>query len=412
MSDSNGFGSLINKILSDSNDSDAFHKIFKIVFLTIFVGLIIIFIKFLSEHENFRALIILGIIFMLALYYIGYYAKEEYSLFDDYYKSYVFVLNLITVIGSSLVYYMHSFIGILDTILGVFIAIFLIIKEFAITRYAVIPQSEKWVIARNGKARIVGPGVVKYHKIFDEIRKKIKMTEQTKPVEFKTLTKDNILLEVKAFVRFQVKDPKKALAITSGFEDWLAGGVKGNLRTQIAELTLDEFLAKRPQVKNKLVEALKKDVNQYVDENGNEVYGKGLRIVLANASEVIIPEEIRVARQNRNLGAMKRGGMQKNAELQKYIRELQADVALKEALNKAEAEKAFIEAVGLSIELIKENGGKVDGEILKDILLGDKYMKAMKAISTSKNAKLIFQPTDIQNRFLHKIDDDLEDAEG
>ncbi len=275
---------------------------------------------------------------------------------------------------------------ILLLLTGIFLFIF---------RFEVVPQNEKWVIVRNGKPhRIVGPGPVWHLEVFEEVRKKINLKEIPLATGgFHAFTKDKVRVDAEASFAIKVKDIEKALARTSNYEEWITGTAKGVAMSIIAEMEAEEVIKKRGLIKNKFLSALKAEAEPH-----------GIAIIYGNVTKLEIPEPIRKKLEAKVVGAMNRAGQQKNAELVKYIKELDAEAQYFAAKRKADAERELMKVAGLALELIRENGGEVDPETLRDIVLGGKYMKALEAISKSDNSKLIFHSSDMQKVFANLMD--------
>jgi len=254
------------------------------------------------------------------------------------------------------------------------------VKEAFLLKMAIVPQNEIWVIVRNGKFhRYAGPGIISYLGIFEEVRKKVNLKEEKLDIpRFRNFTKDNIIVEVDATCIMKVVDIDKALKKTSNYDAWVAGTVKGAIRSEISKRTLVEVLGQRKQIKDALVEELNR-----------EILPHGIEIKVANASEIHIDEDIKEALKGKVLGRMRREGALATAKNDKEIKILQAEAQYEEAKKKAEAEQALIEAAGKSLELVKKYDGDITEEMLKEVILGTKYMKALEKLYGSDKTKPI-----------------------
>jgi len=253
-------------------------------------------------------------------------------------------------------------------------------KEMFLLKMAIVPQNEKWVIVRNGKFhRYAGPGIIYYLGIFEEVRKKINLKEYKLNIPtFNNFTKDNIIVRVDATCIMKVIDIDKALKKTSNYDDWVAGTVKGAIRAEISKRTLVEVLSQRKQIKDALLEELNR-----------EVIPHGIEIKIANASEIHIDPDVQEKLKGKVLGRMGREGALAAAKNDKEIKILQAEAEYIAAKKKAEAEQALIEAAGKSLELVKKYGGEITEEMLKEVILGTKYMKALEKLYGSDKTKPI-----------------------
>jgi len=254
------------------------------------------------------------------------------------------------------------------------------VKELFLLKMAIVPQNEKWVIFRNGKFhRYAGPGIIYYLGIFEEVRKKVNLKEEKLDIpRFRNFTKDNIIVEVDATCIMKVVDIDKALKKTSNYDAWVAGTVKGAIRAEISKRTLVEVLSQRKQIKDALLEELNREVMPH-----------GIEIKIANASEIHIDPDVQEALKNKVLGRMRREGALATAKNDKEIKILHAEAEYVKAKKKAQAEQALIEAAGKSLELVKKYDGEITEEMLKEVILGTKYVKALEKLYSSDSTKPI-----------------------
>jgi len=154
----------------------------------------------------------------------------------------------------------------------------------------VMKEWEKGVVFRLGS----------YNRTLDKgMRFVIPMLENNRVVDMRTaqvdlreqsvITKDNVSMEVDAFVLYRVRDPVKAMIKVEDYKVLVEKFGQTALRSVAGGLELDELLEKRETVASRVNEIMDKEVTEY-----------GLDIVSVELQDVILPKDMKrvMARQS------------------------------------------------------------------------------------------------------------------
>ena len=150
----------------------------------------------------------------------------------------------------------------------------------------VVKEYERAVIFRLGKVlpETKGPGVVV---IFRPIDRAVIVSKRVVVFEVPSqdvITRDNVSLKVSAVVYFKVKDPKESVIAVENFLFATSQIAQTTLRSVLGEVTLDELLAER----EKLSQRLRQIIDAATEPWGIEVSSVELK-------SVDLPEQIQRA---------------------------------------------------------------------------------------------------------------------
>ena len=147
------------------------------------------------------------------------------------------------------------------------IAAFIILCIFLGVR--IVPQSEKHVVERFGRLRLVlGPGINFIVPFLDRVAHKISILERQLPNATQdAITADNVLVRVETSVFYRITEPEKTVYRIRDVDGAISTTVAGIVRSEIGKLELDQVQSNRAQ----LIERVREQVSMMVDDWGVEV---------------------------------------------------------------------------------------------------------------------------------------------
>jgi regulator of protease activity HflC (stomatin/prohibitin superfamily) len=231
----------------------------------------------------------------------------------------------------------------------ILLALFIIICILLGVR--IVPQSDKFVVERFGRLRVVlGPGINFIVPFLDRVRHKISILERQLPTASQdAITKDNVLVQVETSVFYRILEPEKTVYRIRDVDAAIATTVAGIVRSGIGEMELDEVQSNRQQ----LIARIKQQIADAVDDWGIEV-------TRAEILDVNLDQATRGAMlQQLNAERARRANVTE-AEGKKRAVELQAEGELYAAEQQAKARRISADAeayaTGVVAQAIKENG--------------------------------------------------------
>ena len=215
----------------------------------------------------------------------------------------------------------------------------------------IVPQSEKYVVERFGRLRLVlGPGINFIVPFLDRVAHKISILERQLPNATQDAnTKDNVLVQIDTSVFYRILEPEKTVYRIRDVDAAIATTVAGIVRANIGKMDLDDVQSNRAQ----LIGQIKASVEDAVDDWGIEVTrAEILDVNLDQATRDAMLQQLNAERARR--------AQVTEAEGQKRAVELQADADLYAAQKDAEARRVLADAEAYATrvvaEAIKENG--------------------------------------------------------
>ena len=248
---------------------------------------------------------------------------------------------------------MRSFLGVIPflVVLGVFL----------LTRwFRVLPEYERAVVFRLGRLlpQTKGPG---WFLLLWPIDRMVRISMRTVVLDVPpqdVITKDNVSVKVNAVVYFRVVDPNRAVVSVENYLYATSQLSQTTLRSVLGQAELDELLAEREKLNEKLQEI----IDQHTDP-------WGIKVSMVEVKHVDLPQEMQRA-------------MARQAEAE---REKRAKII--HARGELEASKALGEAA----HVISEN----------PVTLQLRYLQTLTEIATEKNSTIVFPlPIDLVKAFL------------
>ena len=154
-----------------------------------------------------------------------------------------------------------------QNILFLLLAVFIVVSISAGVR--IVPQSQKFVVERLGRLRVVlGPGINFIVPFLDRVRHKVSVLERQLPAMSQdAITSDNVLVQVETSVFYRIIEPEKTVYRIRDVDAAISTTVAGIVRSEIGRMELDQVQANR----SRLIEAVREQVAQQVDDWGIEV---------------------------------------------------------------------------------------------------------------------------------------------
>ncbi|NCO87139.1 MAG: SPFH/Band 7/PHB domain protein [Rhodobacterales bacterium] len=229
------------------------------------------------------------------------------------------------------------------------LAAFIILSIFLGVR--IVPQSEKYVVERLGRLRVVlGPGINFIIPFLDRVAHRISVLERQLPsMNQDAITSDNVLVAVETSVFYRIIEPEKTVYRIRDVDAAIATTVAGIVRSEIGRMELDQVQANR----SSLIEAVREQVANQVDDWGIEVTrAEILDVNLDQATRAAMLQQLNAERARRALVT--------EAEGKKRAVELNAEADLYAAEQEAKARRVLADAeayaTGVVAEAIAKNG--------------------------------------------------------
>jgi len=272
-------------------------------------------------------------------------------------------------------------------IVTLLLAGFIILCLFLAIR--IVPQSEKFVVERFGRLRLVlGPGINFIVPFLDRVAHKISILERQLPNATQdAITKDNVLVQIDTSVFYRILEPEKTVYRIRDVDAAIATTVAGIVRANIGKMDLDEVQSNRSQ----LIAQIKESVEDAVDDWGIEVTrAEILDVNLDQATRDAMLQQLNAERARR--------AQVTEAEGLKRSVELQADADLYAAQKDAEARRVLADAEAYATrvvaEAIKENGLEA-----AQYQVALKQVEALAKIAQGQGSQTILVPADAADAF-------------
>lgn len=247
-----------------------------------------------------------------------------------------------------------------------------------------VPQGSKFVIQRLGKySKTLGPGLQFIVPYVDEVAYKVTTKDIVMDIPSQeVITKDNAVIIANAVAYINIVSPEKAVY---GVEDYILAIqnlVQTSLRSIVGEMGLDDALSSRDQIKAKLKAAISDDISDW-----------GITLKTVEIQDITPSPTMQRAMEEQAAAERQRRATVTRADGEKSAAILEAEGRLEASKRDAEAQVVLARASQVAIERVTE---AIQGNELPVMyILGEKYVDAMRNMSTSNNAKTIVLPADL-----------------
>jgi len=247
-----------------------------------------------------------------------------------------------------------------------------------------VPQGSKWVVQRLGKYhKSLSPGLNLIIPYIDDVSFKATTKDIVLDIPSQeVITLDNVVIIANAVAYINIVSPEKAVYGVEDYELAIRTLVQTSLRSIVGEMALDDALSSRDQIKAKLKDSISDDIADW-----------GITLKTVEIQDINPSGTMQQAMEEQAAAERQRRATVTRADGEKTAAILEADGRLEASRRDAEAQVVLAEATKSA--LTKVNDAIQDKELPAMYLLGEKYIDAMKSMSSSSNAKLVVLPADI-----------------
>ena len=262
--------------------------------------------------------------------------------------------------------------------------VFLLVVVTVFKGVRLVPQGSKWVVQRLGKyQKSLSPGlnlIVPYIDVvaFKATTKDIVLEIPSQEV----ITRDNVVIIANAVAYINIISPEKAVYGVEDYELAIRTLVQTSLRSIVGEMTLDDALSSRDQIKSKLKLSISGDIADW-----------GISLKTVEIQDIQPSGTMQSAMEEQAAAERQRRATVTRADGEKTAAILEADGRLEASRRDAEAKVVLAEATKTALERVNE--AIQDKELPAMYLLGEKYIEAIHSMSKSDNSKLVLLPADI-----------------
>lgn len=247
-----------------------------------------------------------------------------------------------------------------------------------------VPQGSKWVVQRLGKYhRSLSPGLNLIIPYVDSVSFKATTKDIVLDIPSQeVITLDNVVIIANAVAYINIISPEKAVYGVEDYELAIRTLVQTSLRSIVGEMTLDDALSSRDQIKAKLKDSISGDIADW-----------GITLKTVEIQDINPSGTMQQAMEEQAAAERQRRATVTRADGEKTAAILEADGRLEASRRDAEAQVVLAEATKSALS--KVNEAIQDKELPAMYLLGEQYINAMKDMSASPNAKIVVVPADI-----------------
>jgi regulator of protease activity HflC (stomatin/prohibitin superfamily) len=263
--------------------------------------------------------------------------------------------------------------------------LFLVLVVFTISLgVRIVPQGYKFVVQRLGKYHAtLGPGLNLIIPYMDTVAHKVTTKDIVLDIPSQeVITKDNAVIITNAVAYINILFPDKAVYGVDNYEIAIKTLVQTSLRSIIGEMDLDEALSNRNVIRTRLKEAISDDISDW-----------GIAMKTVEIQDINPSKTMQTAMEEQAAAERKRRATVTTAEGDKSAAILQAEGRLEASRRDASAKIVLAEASQTAIE--KVTNAIHDNDLPIVYLLGEKYIEALRGVSSSPNAKIVLLPGDL-----------------
>jgi regulator of protease activity HflC (stomatin/prohibitin superfamily) len=270
----------------------------------------------------------------------------------------------------------------------VIVVLALLILGLVLRSIRIVPEFERLVILALGRfAGVRGPGIVLV--LPWESATKVDLRERFLEIPRQTaITKDNAPISIDFLVYYRVIDPKRSVLQVDNVVSASLNIATTTLRAVIGDITLDDVLAKREEINDKLRVKLDEITERW-----------GLKVTSVEIREIEPPRDVQDAMNRQMTAERTRRAMvtqasgeresavmvaegQKQAEILKAEGEKQAEIL--KAQGEREAQLLRAQGFALALRAIYEQAQRIDSNTM-----ALQYMEALKALGASESTKFV-----------------------
>jgi len=248
----------------------------------------------------------------------------------------------------------------------------------------IVPQGFKHVVQRLGKFhKTLGPGLNIIIPYIDRVAHRVTTKDIVLDIPSQeVITRDNAVIIANAVAYINIVSPEKSVYGVEDYRFAIQNLVQTSLRSIVGEMDLDDALSSRDEIKAKLKNAISDDIADW-----------GITLKTVEIQDINPSETMQQAMEAQAAAERGRRATVTRAEGEKAAAILEADGRLEASKRDAQAKVVLAEASQSAIQKVTE--AIKDKELPVMFLLGEKYIEAVKGLSTSQNSKVVLMPADI-----------------
>ncbi|KAA0913376.1 SPFH domain-containing protein [Psychrobacter sp. ANT_WB68] len=261
----------------------------------------------------------------------------------------------------------------------------------------IVPQGYKWVVQRLGKySQTLEPGLNLIIPYVDNVAYKVTTKDIVLDIPSQeVITRDNVVIIANAVAYINIVRPDKAVYGIEDYEYGIRNLVQTSLRSIIGEMDLDSALSSRDEIKMKLKHAISEDISDW-----------GITLKTVEIQDINPSQTMQASMEEQAAAERLRRATVTRADGQKQAAILEADGRLEASRRDAEAQVVLAKGSEESIRLITAAMGTEEMPIV--YLLGEQYIKSIRQLAESNNAKMVVLPADILSTIKGMVGDKLK----
>ena len=261
----------------------------------------------------------------------------------------------------------------------------------------IVPQGYKWVVQRLGKySQTLEPGLNLIIPYVDNVAYKVTTKDIVLDIPSQeVITRDNVVIIANAVAYINIVRPDKAVYGIEDYEYGIRNLVQTSLRSIIGEMDLDSALSSRDEIKTKLKYAISEDIADW-----------GITLKTVEIQDINPSQTMQASMEEQAAAERLRRATVTRADGQKQAAILEADGRLEASRRDAEAQVVLAKGSEESIRLITAAMGTEEMPIV--YLLGEQYIKSIRQLAESNNAKMVVLPADILSTIKGMVGDKLK----